>query len=319
MFLIVWCSSNQEGKQQESIGENAMNTDISARVLALALLTLSATALAQESVIECPTGSIQSDVTTSLPDGWWSTPQGGKLSGTEVMNIGGKAALVCKYKTTSAIVSVMRDAPSGMSCSASGNSFRCRAGYQQGGAEAAGTTTVAVSGQAKASVPVVEKNEKVEVSGNARSGSGPKVRTGGSCPDLALTGVEVRALSRDPQGQYFFRLVATIENRGGVDFRSARGQQQVDIYQVPSGGSARRIGQFDFDTVAAGSNNVEASYDVLRWRTSQEFPPSYRFNIVFGPDISADGNKANDDCTTTNNSTTISGQDINNIIAGSGI
>jgi hypothetical protein len=297
-----------------------MNIHSAARLLAFAPLAICSIAFGQDSVIECPTGAIQTDVTSSLPDGWWSTPQGGKLSGTEVMNIGGKAALVCKYKTTSTIVSVMRDAPSGMGCSAAGNSFRCRPGYQQGGsAAAAGTTTVEVAGQAKANVPVVQKNETIDVSGKAQSNAEPKVRTGGTCPDLALTGVEILALSRDPQGQYFFRLAATVENRGGVDFRSARGQQWVDIGQVSSGGSARRIGQFDFDTVASRSDNVVATYDVLRWRTSDEFPPSFRFTIVFGPDISADGNTANDDCTATNNSTMISGEDINSIIGGSGI
>ena len=296
-----------------------MKTAISAFPVTAALVVFSVSAHAQDSVISCPSDMIQADVVTALPDGWWSTPQGGNLSGTEVMNIGGKAALVCKYKTSSTIVSVMRDAPSGMRCSASKSGFSCRPGSQQGGTAVAESKTLEVGGQAKADVPVLESNNKVVVSGNARSGSSPSVRTGGTCPDLALTGVEVRSLSRDSQGQYFFRLAATVENHGGVDFRSGRGQQQVDIYQLSPGAAARRLGRFDFDTVAAGSRDVEATYDVLRWRTSQEFPPSYRFDIVFGPDISADGNTANDDCSRSNNSTTISGQDINNIIAGSGI
>jgi hypothetical protein len=213
----------------------------------------------------------------------------------------------------------MRDAPSGMRCSASGSSFSCRPGSQQGATATVAATKVDVDGQARADVPVMEsKPKELEVSDTTK-GPKPKVRTGGSCPDLALSGVEVRSLSRDSQGQYFFRLAATVENRGGVDYSSTRGQQLVEIYQVPTGGSARRLGQFDFDSVAAGSRNVVATYDVLRWRTSQEFPPSYRFDIVFGPDISADGNAANDDCSKSNNSTTISGQDINSIISGSGI
>jgi hypothetical protein len=296
-----------------------MKIEMQLCLLAAALLVCSGTAYAQDSIIQCPVSSIQTDVTSSLPNDWWSTAQGGKLSGAEVGSIGGSAKLVCIYKMPNTEVSVMRDAPSGMRCSAERTTFRCRAGHEQGGAGSGGAKTYDVSGKAVADVTVAEQKGKVLTPGNTKDTSGPKVRTGGTCQDLALTGVEVRMLSRDPQGQYFFRLSAAIENHGGVDYRGARGQQQVDIYQISSGGSSRRLGQFDFDSVSAGSDRIEATYDVLRWRTSQEFPPSYRFNIVFGPDISSDGNAANDDCSRSNNSTTITGDEINSIIRGSGI
>ncbi len=294
-----------------------MNIDIRPGFAAATLLLLACTASAQETTIRCPAEAIETNVTTSLPDGWWSTPQGGKLSGARIMKVGGRATLVCIYKTTSAQASVARYAPPGMNCSAAGHGFRCRAGHSQADTSSS-KKSLSVDGQAVANVATKETEGKKLTPGNIKSGSGPQVRTAGSCPDLALTGVEVRMLSRDPQGQYFFRLAARVQNRGGVDYRSGRGQQRVDIYQVTSGG-ARRLGSFDFDSVPAGSDQVEATYDVLRWRTSQEFPPSYRFNIVYGPDISTDGNDANDDCTSTNNSTTITGDEINDIIRGSGI
>jgi hypothetical protein len=88
---------------------------------------------------------------------------------------------------------------------------------------------------------------------------------------------------------------------------------------VSQGGPSRSIRNWQFDSVAAGSTGLNASYDVLHWRTSQEFPPGYRFTIVFDPDIRMDGNAANDDCTTKNNSTVISGDEINQIIRRSGI
>lgn len=283
-----------------------------------ALPLFASTAVAQETMIPCPAEAIETNVTTSLPDGWWSTPQGGKLSDIRTLNVGGRATLVCIYKTNSAQASIARYAPSGMECSAAGRGFRCRAGQSPGGVSS-NTKSVAVDGQAVAKVPTREQDDKQLTPGNIKSSSAPEVRTAGSCPDLALTGVEVRMLSRDPQGQYFFRLAAALENRGGADYRSSRGQQRVDIYQVTGGGGAHRLGSFDFDAVSAGSDHVEATYDVLHWRTSQEFPPSYRFEIAYGPDIAADGNSANDDCTRTNNSTTITGDEIDTIIRGSGI
>ena len=294
-----------------------MKTKMITSVMSIAALFLAGAVHAQESIIKCPVSSIETDVTTPLPGEWWSTPQGGKLSDTEVMNIGGRATLVCLYQMSGAEASVVREAPSGMDCSAIGSGFRCRGAYRQGDGSVGQAKRI--EGQARHDVPVKIDDGKVLTPGNVVDRSGPKVRTRGTCPDPALTGVEVRMLSRDPQGQYFFRLAATVENLGRADYRSGAKQQSVDIYRMTSGGGSSRVGSFDFQSIPAGSDDIVATYDVLRWRISQEFPPSYRFNIVYGPDISADGNTANDDCTLTNNSTTITGSEINAIIRGSGI
>ena len=296
-----------------------MKTTSLTMVLLVACLSFSGAATAQEIVIDCPTQNILTDVTTKLPDGWSSTQQGGKLFETRVQSIGGQPRLVCAYKMSSTTVAVSRAKPSGMGCRASNRRFVCKPGVLQGAGNAGESKSIDVKGQARQDVDVKEQKGKTLTPGNVRDMTAPSVRTKGGCPDLTLTGVNVNMLSRDPQGQYFFRLAARIKNRGDIAYAGANGQQYVEIHMLPSGGSPRRLGQTAFETVPAGGDDDQAMYDVLRWRTSQEFPPSYRFTIVYGPDASADKSRANDDCVMTNNSTTITGDEINSIIRGSGI
>lgn len=293
-----------------------------ALLLALAVTAASAPSFAQDTYIQCPTQSLETNVTTKLPSGWWSTPQAGKLSDTEIVNIGGKAKLLCVYELNGTEVSIMREAPSDMGCTASSAGFKCRDAIRQGGSSSgsAGTSkTIDVGGQASADVPVKQQSGKTLTPGGTRLDTKPQVRSKGECPDPMLNGVEVKMLSRDPQGQYFFRLAAKIENRGAVDYVSSPGQQVVEIYREPQGGSRTRVESISFQSVPVGADRVEATHDVLRWRTSQEFPPNYRFSISYDPDIGSDNNPANDDCTVKNNSTTITGEEINAIIRGSGI
>jgi hypothetical protein len=302
-----------------AMGVREMKTFSLATVLVIAGLSFSGAATAQETVIECPTQSILTDVTTKLPDGWSSTQQGGKLFETRVQSVGGQPRLVCAYKMSSTTVAVMRAAPSGMGCRASNRRFVCKPGVLQGAGNAGESKSIDVKGQARHDVDVKEQQGKTLTPGNVRDMTTPAVHTKGGCPDLTLTGVNVNMLSRDPQGQYSFRLAARVKNRGDLDYLGANGQQYVEIHTISPGSSPRRLGQTAFRAIPAGGDDVQATYDVLRWRTGQEFPPSYRFTIVYGPDASADKSRANDDCAMTNNSTTITGDDINSIIRGSGI
>lgn len=288
-------------------------------ILGAVTLTACGFAAGADTYIQCPVRSIETNVTTPLSNGWWSTPQGGRLADTEIISMGGRPKLVCVYKMPSSEVSVMRDAPSGMRCTATGSGFKCQDGVRQGGNSSSSSRTIDVPGQSRADVPTKEQKGKILTPGNVKYDSGPQVRTKGSCPDLTLTGVEVRMLSRDPQGQYFFRLAAKVENRGRGDYTSSPGQQVVEVDRLSQGSGSARVENISFGSVPAGSGRTEATHDVGRWRISQEFPPSYRFRIAFDPDIGSDGNTANDDCTIKNNSTTITGEDINSIIRGSGI
>jgi hypothetical protein len=74
----------------------------------------------------CPVAEVRTDITTSLPKPWWSTPQQGKLQSVAIQVIGGEKTLVCRYWAYGTQVSVMRKLPEGVTgCVAAGNHFAC--------------------------------------------------------------------------------------------------------------------------------------------------------------------------------------------------
>jgi uncharacterized surface protein with fasciclin (FAS1) repeats len=85
---------------------------------------LSATAKGQ--FVACPLKESRTEVTTSLPEPWWNTPQIGSLERTSVQTIGGNRTLVCEYSAYGRTVNVMRLFPEGTTdCAAEGNGFQC--------------------------------------------------------------------------------------------------------------------------------------------------------------------------------------------------
>lgn len=76
--------------------------------------------------IPCPLEELRTEVVSELPQGWWQTPQIGRLEGTYVQRIGGKNTLVCAYRAYGATASVMRLPPEGRpGCQAVENGFYC--------------------------------------------------------------------------------------------------------------------------------------------------------------------------------------------------
>lgn len=77
--------------------------------------------------VNCPLETARTEVTTQLPDPWWTTPQVGKLMGVSIEVIGGKKTLVCSYWAYGIRVGVMRLYPEGVQeCKAAENHFVCR-------------------------------------------------------------------------------------------------------------------------------------------------------------------------------------------------
>lgn len=77
--------------------------------------------------IPCPLKEARTEVTTPLPEPWWTTPQVGKLEQVSVQTIGGNRTLVCQYWAYGRTVGIMRAFPKGaIDCSTEGNGFRCR-------------------------------------------------------------------------------------------------------------------------------------------------------------------------------------------------
>lgn len=72
--------------------------------------------------ISCPVEKARREVTTALPDVWWSTPIVTSLRTTKVVEIGGRTALQCDYGPSGKI---QRYAPRRATCEARPNGFRC--------------------------------------------------------------------------------------------------------------------------------------------------------------------------------------------------
>ena len=76
----------------------------------------------------CPIETARTEMVSSLPEGWWQTPQLGRLTSIGIQNIGGQDTMVCRYSAYGTQVSVMRLFPEGRSdCRVTGvNRFTCR-------------------------------------------------------------------------------------------------------------------------------------------------------------------------------------------------
>lgn len=76
--------------------------------------------------VDCPVRSVDVNITSSIPQPWWQTPQRGNLAGTDIMRIGGKPTLVCKYRAYGGTVSIMSNLPDGTtSCNKTRDGFVC--------------------------------------------------------------------------------------------------------------------------------------------------------------------------------------------------
>ena len=78
--------------------------------------------------IFCPIETARTEMVSSLPEGWWQTPQLGRLVSVGIQNIGGQNTMVCRYSAYGTQVSVMRLFPEGRrDCRVTGvNRFTCR-------------------------------------------------------------------------------------------------------------------------------------------------------------------------------------------------
>lgn len=71
---------------------------------------------------DCPAEKIRREVTTALPDGWWSTPIVTSLRNTKVTEIGGRTVLQCRYGPSG---NIQRYAPRRGTCEAKPGGFSC--------------------------------------------------------------------------------------------------------------------------------------------------------------------------------------------------
>lgn len=126
-----------------------------------------------------------------------------------------------------------------------------------------------------------------------------------ACPDPIAQEISFRLARRYNETVGMVHVVGTVRNNGG-DYRSGRNQQLIQLLE-----DGQVIEQRPFTNLGSGESISVSRY--IQWHTTNEFPPTYKIAIVYAPDISVDGNMANDDCRLTNNTRQRSGQDINNL------
>tara|TARA_R110000868_G_scaffold80018_48_gene227495 strand:+ start:2315 stop:3109 length:795 start_codon:yes stop_codon:yes gene_type:complete len=87
-----------------------------------AVLQSGSDAQAAFQTISCPLENLRREVTTDLPEGWWSTPQIWPLQTTRIIELGGRTALQCDYGPSG---SIQIYAPDAANCEARAAGFRC--------------------------------------------------------------------------------------------------------------------------------------------------------------------------------------------------
>ncbi len=112
------------------------------------------------------------------------------------------------------------------------------------------------------------------------------------------------------------KIVAVVKNVGTDVYNSRPGQQNVQIFEMPLGGTAGLAKKVcDFGTLNVGSEyrcEFSRPWDSAS-RGEGEFPPNYKAMIVYDPDIRLDGNPKNDDINSKNNQLQVPGTRINDL------
>lgn len=149
----------------------------------------------------------------------------------------------------------------------------------------------------------------------------PKIRTWNpnqfqyrpNCPDLAGSAINFQMVRKYNNFNGLVKITGIVKNIGSQHFSSSANQMTVALYEISPGGSSRMVARQSFSSVPAG-RTVQVSWN-RRWYTGNEFPPSYKVCVIYDPDIKLDGNKANDDCNSSNNCKQRAGGDINRLFS----
>lgn len=108
-------------------------------------------------------------------------------------------------------------------------------------------------------------------------------------------------------------IVGTVKNIGTKDFKSGKGQQSAYLYEKVPGAKPKVVAKHDFISLPSGEK-FTVHYSTT-WNTGTEFPPSYRLQIDYDPDIYIDGNANNDDINQKNNSKELKGATITEYVS----
>jgi uncharacterized protein YdeI (BOF family) len=123
--------------------------------------------------------------------------------------------------------------------------------------------------------------------------------------DLKAESITFSLVRRIDDNRAIIRVTGTIKNVGREKYVSEERQQGVNLSEIQSSTFPNPVGPTTvkkdqlFATLDPGAT-MQISYD-MEWNKSNEFPPVFRLNITFDPDITMDGNTKNDDSVYANN------------------
>ena len=126
-------------------------------------------------------------------------------------------------------------------------------------------------------------------------------------PDPAATSVQYTKLTEPLPGTGTVRITGVVKNIGSANYVSGPEQQVAQLLE-----DNKVVSETKFQNLAAG-DSVEVVHE-RAWSKADEFQPdNYSVRILYDPDILMDGNAANDDCNTSNNTRTRDAQEINSL------
>jgi len=121
--------------------------------------------------------------------------------------------------------------------------------------------------------------------------------------DLAAYAVNFKVLRKITPGCGTFceadvEIEGVVKNVGSQTFTSNPKQSIAYLYRDTPGASGALVAQLPITSLAPGATlSVKTT---IRFRKSDEFPPSYKLQLGWDPDIALDGNPANDDSNRAN-------------------
>jgi hypothetical protein len=139
------------------------------------------------------------------------------------------------------------------------------------------------------------------------------------CPDPAAYDIRFQIVQRKDKFNGRVRITGIIKNIGRKAFKPVHNQAKAYLYEMPPGASTggKILAQKVIGDLTAGET-LSLNYE-RNWTTTPtsggEFPPIYRLQILYDPDVSKNTNTANDDCSQKNNKKVRNGSEINNMFA----
>lgn len=139
------------------------------------------------------------------------------------------------------------------------------------------------------------------------------------CPDPAAYDIRFQIVQRKDKFNGRVRVTGIIKNIGRNTFKSGHNQTTAYLYEMPHDTSTggKILARKAITTLTAGgtlSLSCERNWTIAP-TSGGGFPPAYRLQILYDPDVFKDTLRDNDDCSQQNNKKVRNGSEINDMFA----